>query len=113
MSDENIGTTVQTIKDEVTALNAAFTKPDGTKEKLQGLAKFLTLGAMGLILIFGILGNFAFMSFNMATYTNFVPVFAVVLAPFVLSIGANSAVKKINENKVKKAAIEKNTGMPQ
>jgi len=99
LNSESITGSIDNVKQEVQTLESAFTNPDGTKTKITGIGKWFTLASMAIILIIGILGNFAFMNFNMGTFNNFVPVFALVLAPFVVSIGADGAIKRFNEGK--------------
>lgn len=93
---------IQTLKEEVETLKTAFTNSDGSKKKLRGVAKYFTLSVLGLITVFGLIGNFAWMHFNMQSFIQFLPVFAPILGVFVISIGADGVVKRINEGKEKK-----------
>ena len=79
-------------------LDEKITKKE-EKKPAKGLAKWLTMFTILVCLGIGILGCFAFVNFNMANYVEFLPVFGILFVPLILSIGANSAVKKIQETR--------------
>lgn len=70
-----------------------------------GFAKKLTYFIIIFIFLFGILGSFRFMDFDMAAFTNFIPAFAWLVVPLIIMIGVNSAVEKHEDAEVKKTEV--------
>jgi len=81
-----------------------FSSGDGVKDakKSSGLAKFITIFIIILITAIGIFGCFIPTIFSMASYALFLEKFAWIFLPLLVSIGANTGIKKvISNNKVK------------
>lgn len=90
-----------TSKDLIEISNMLDEKITAKEEKkpAKGFAKWLTMLIILVCLSIGVLGCFAWVDFDMNKYTEFLPVFGILFVPLILSIGANSAVKKIQEVK--------------
>jgi len=85
--DNNIQQTLETVK----------------ASPIKGFAKTLTLIIIGITYIIGVLGSFDFMNFEMDKFVEFLPVFAYVFVPLLISIGASKIVEKIEDNKTIRA----------
>jgi hypothetical protein len=97
-------------KDKIQFFNDMMGKMNVPVKKLTGVAKFLTLAAVVLMLGFGILGSFDFAGFDMTKYTLFLDKFIWIISPLIVSVGAGTAVDKITEANKKVAEIA--TGTP-
>ena len=64
----------------------------------ENIAKNLTLTILSLAFIVGCVGSFVSI-FNMNGYIDFLKGFAPLYISLIVSIGGNSAVKKLQENK--------------
>jgi len=64
----------------------------------KNLAKNLTLTILSLAFIIGCVGSFVPI-FNMTGYIDFLKGFAPLYISLIMSIGGNSALKKLQENK--------------
>lgn len=72
------------------------------KKKLKGVAKFITLGTLIIVLGFGIFGSFNAANFNMNNYVMFLDKFVWIVSPLILSIGGGAVADRLagsNENK--------------
>lgn len=77
------------------------------KKRIHGFAKKLTYAIIIITFIFGIIGNFDFIPFNMEGFVSFIPMFASLFIPLVLSIGINSAMEKHEKTSLEKEIIKK------
>lgn len=64
------------------------------RKKINGFAKNLTYVIIITTFLIGIIGSFDVVPFNMESFISFIPMFASLFIPLVLSIGINSAVDK-------------------
>lgn len=78
------------------------------KKKIHGTAKILTYAIIIVTFVVGVVGSFEFeaLPFDMASYVSFIPVFASLFIPLVLSIGVNSAMDKKYKSEIEKEAMK-------
>ena len=79
---------------------------EGPKKKIHGKAKVLTYSIIIITFIVGVAGSFDALPFNMDDYTSFIPVFASLFIPLILSIGVNSAMDKKYKTEVEKEKMK-------
>ena len=75
-------------------------------KKVTGFAKKLTYAIIIVSFVVGIVGSFEGIPFNMDGYVSFIPVFASLFIPLVLSIGVNSAMDKKNKTEIEKDLLK-------
>ena len=66
---------------------------------VKGVAKKMTLIILALSFLGGLIGSFI-ESFDMLSYINFLKAFALYFGGMIASIGANSAISKLQSKKV-------------
>jgi len=76
------------------------------KKKITGTAKKLTYVIIIITFILGVLGSFDAVPFDMNAFTSFIPMFASLFIPLVLSIGINSAFEKHEKAEVEKELVK-------
>jgi len=74
-------------------------------KQIKGFAKKLTYGIIIISFVIGVLGSTDYIKFNMADYVQFLGAFAWVVVPLIISIGANSAMDKINKKDIEKTKM--------
>ena len=77
------------------------------KKKIRGFAKKLTYSIIIITFLIGIVGSLDAVPFNMESFVSFLPMFAALFIPLIISIGYNSAIEKKGEKDVEKARVEK------
>ena len=76
------------------------------KKKISGFAKKLTTAIIIITFIIGIAGSFDAVPFNMESFISFIPMFASLFIPLVLSIGVNSAIENHDKAELEKEKIK-------
>lgn len=76
------------------------------KKKISGFAKKLTFFIIISTFLLGAIGSFDAVPFNMDAFTSFIPMFASLFIPLVLSIGINSAMEKHEKAEIRKEEIK-------
>jgi len=90
--------------EQLNALMKSMQEPP--KKKITGMAKKLTYAIIIITFLLGAAGSFDIVPFNMDAFTSFIPMFASLFIPLVLSIGINSAFDKHEKAEVEKEAIK-------
>jgi hypothetical protein len=75
------------------------------KKRISGFAKKLSYAIIIITFIIGVAGSFNVIPFNMEAFVSFIPMFASLFIPLILSIGINSALEKHEKAEVEKEAI--------
>lgn len=70
------------------------------KKKIHGFAKKLTYAIIIITFLIGIIGSLDGIPFNMESFVSFLPMFAALFIPLIISIGYNSAIEKKGEKEV-------------
>lgn len=76
------------------------------RKKVSGFAKKLTTAIIIITFVVGIVGSFEAVPINMKDFTSFIPMFASLFIPLVLSIGVNSAIEKHEKAELEKEKIK-------
>jgi len=79
------------------------------KKRISGFAKKLSYAIIIITFIIGVAGSFNVIPFNMEAFVSFIPMFASLFIPLILSIGINSALEKHEKAEVERT-IKKNMG---
>ena len=76
------------------------------KKRIKGFAKWLTYFIIIATFLLGAIGSFEMVPLDMEAFTSFIPMFASLFIPLVLSIGINSAFEKHEKAEVEKEMIK-------
>jgi len=81
-------------------------------KKIKGFAKRLTYTIIIITFLIGIVGSLDAIPFNMESFVSFLPMFAALFIPLIISIGYNSAVDRKGQREVEREEVRVRAAHP-